>query len=68
MELPRHASPDGKRIVFCRAKVGQPPAIWVADSDGANEQLLTRGFDDLGADHPRWLPIQTAVGVVIPGF
>jgi Tol biopolymer transport system component len=47
---------DGKRIVFCRAKVGQPPAIWVAASDGTNEQLLTRGFNDLGADHPRWLP------------
>jgi Tol biopolymer transport system component len=49
-------SPDGNQIVFCRAKVGEPPAIWVVDSDGRNERLLTRGFQDLGADHPRWLP------------
>ncbi len=49
-------SPDGTQIVFCRAKVGESPAIWVLDSDGKNERLLTRGFQDLGADHPRWLP------------
>ena len=49
-------SPDGKQVVFCRAAVGGAPAIWVMDSDGNNARLVTRGLDDRGADHPRWLP------------
>jgi hypothetical protein len=24
--------------------------------DGRNQRLLTRGLNDHGADHPRWLP------------
>ncbi len=51
-------SPDGRSIVFCRATTGGVPAIWVMDADGRNSLLLTRGFEDKGADHPRWLPIQ----------
>lgn len=50
------ASDDGKSIAFCRAETGGSPALWVMDSDGHNAQLLTRGIDDKGADHPRWLP------------
>ena len=50
-------SPDGKQIVFCRSETGEPPAIWVADADGENQQLLTRGIDGRGADHPRWVPL-----------
>jgi WD40-like Beta Propeller Repeat len=49
-------SPDGKWIVFCRAEVGKPPAIWVSSRDGKNAQVVTNGIDQLGADHPRWLP------------
>ena len=49
-------SPDGRQIVFCRAETGRMPAIWVADTDGGNQQMLTRGVDDLGADHPSWVP------------
>jgi TolB protein len=49
-------SPDGKQIVFCRAATGESPAIRVIDSDGTNDRLVTHGFQDLGADHPRWLP------------
>ena len=49
-------SPDGKRILFCRAKVGELPAIWVMHADGKNQRLLTRGWNDEGADFPRWLP------------
>jgi TolB protein len=49
-------SPDGRRILFCRAATGGSPAIWVMDSDGGSPRLLTRGLDDKGADHPRWLP------------
>lgn len=49
------ASRDGRQIVFCRAAVGEAPAIWVMDADGGNQKQITRGIDDLGADHPRWL-------------
>jgi Tol biopolymer transport system component len=49
-------SPDGRHIVFCRAETGDVPAIWVMDADGHNQRQLTRGLDDKGADHPRWLP------------
>lgn len=47
-------SPDGEHIVFCRAATGGAPAIWVMDRSGKNQRLLTRGINDLGADHPRW--------------
>jgi len=49
-------STDGRYIVFCRAAVGEGPAVWVMDANGKNPQLITRGLDDRGADHPRWLP------------
>lgn len=48
-------SGDGRFIAFCRAKTGEPPAIWVMDADGGNPHLITKGIDDRGADHPRWL-------------
>ena len=47
------ASPDGRYVAFCRAKTGGAPAIWVM-ADGSDPRLITRGIDDLGADHPRW--------------
>lgn len=50
------ASPDAKQIVFCRARTGEPAAIWMMDSDGSNQRVLTRGVEDKGADHPRWVP------------
>ena len=37
------------------AATGKAPAIWVADADGTGARRITRGIDDLGADHPRWL-------------
>jgi len=49
-------SPDGRHVVFCRAETGGAPAIWRMDADGRNPRLLTRGLDNMGADHPRWLP------------
>jgi Tol biopolymer transport system component len=48
-------SPDGARFVFARARVGQPAELWVADADGGNARLLTRGHDGRGADHARWI-------------
>ena len=53
-------SPDGQAVVFCRAQTGGTPEIRVMDSDGRNQRLLTRGFEDKGADHPRWLPLPQA--------
>lgn len=50
------ASDDGKSIAFCRAETGGSPALWIMDANGRNPRLLTRGIDDKGADHPRWLP------------
>ena len=49
-------STDGKQIVFCRAATGEAPAIWVMDDDGKNARMITQGVDELGADHPRWIP------------
>jgi len=54
-------SPNGRFVVFCRAETGGAPAIFVMDADGRNQHLLTRGLEDKGADHPRWLP-QPVVG------
>ncbi len=49
-------SSDSQRILFCRAGVGENPAIWIVNRDGSGERLLTRGIDDQGADFPRWIP------------
>lgn len=49
-------SPDGRWLVFCRAAVGEAPAIWIADAEGRHARQVTRGIDERGADHPRWLP------------
>ncbi len=48
-------SPGGKQLLFCRAETGGVPGIWIADSNGRNQRLLTKGLDDRGADHPRWI-------------
>lgn len=51
-------SPDGKWVAFCRAAVGKAPALWVMKPDGRDARQLTRGWNELGADHPRWLMSQ----------
>ncbi len=48
-------SADGKHLVYCRAETGGAPAVYVADAQGRETRLITRGRDDLGADHPRWV-------------
>ena len=50
------ASPDDRLIAFCRAAAGDLPGLWVMRADGSDQRLLTRGLDEGGADHPRWLP------------
>jgi Tol biopolymer transport system component len=49
-------SSDRRQILFCRAGVGEDPAIWVMDRDGRNQRMLTRGINNQGADHPHWVP------------
>ncbi len=49
-------SPDGKKIAFCRCRVGEAPSLWVMNRDGSDPQRLTGGLADAGADHPRWWP------------
>jgi Tol biopolymer transport system component len=53
-------SPDGRQIAFVRAVVGQPSELWGMDGDGANPRLLTKGYGNRGADHPRWLQVLSA--------
>ena len=50
-------SPDGSKIVFVRADIGEQPGIWVMDADGSNRQFLTNGVDGKGADHARWVSL-----------
>lgn len=45
-------SADGDRVLFCRAGVGENPAIWIVE--GGSERELNRGINGQGADHPRW--------------
>ncbi len=49
-------SSDGEHILFCRAETGGSPGLWICDSEGKHQRLLSKGVDDLGADHPRWIP------------
>ena len=53
-------SPDGRLITFCRAKTGEAPALWVMNADGGEARQLTGGWEDRGADHPRWLATNTS--------
>jgi len=48
-------SPDRQLVAFCRAATGGAPALWVMNSDGSNPRLITRGIEDRGVDHPRWI-------------
>lgn len=47
-------SRDG-RLLFCRAGIGENPAIWIVNRNGSAEKRLTDGVEGRGADHPRWL-------------
>jgi TolB protein len=48
-------SQDGKRLLFCRASVGENPSIWIMDADGNHERMLTQGVNSQGATHPHWV-------------
>ena len=50
-------SSDGKWTVFCRAATGDVPAVWVMDAAGRCPRPITKGRDNRGVDHPRWLPL-----------
>ncbi len=48
-------SSQGDKMAFCRAKVGRPSELWIMDADGGDRRFLTRGENDMGVDHPRFL-------------
>ncbi|MCL5995659.1 MAG: serine/threonine protein kinase [Chloroflexi bacterium] len=54
-------SPDGSHIAFSRARVGEPCELWIMAADGSRQCLLARGVDDLGADHARWIELETVL-------
>lgn len=49
------ASPDGKRLAFCRARTGKAPELCLLDHASGHVQTVTQGIEGLGADHPRWV-------------
>jgi Tol biopolymer transport system component len=53
-------SPDGKHVVFCRARTGSVPSLWVVDTGTGKERMISEGIDGKGVDHPRWLPMAGA--------
>ncbi len=48
-------SGDGRQIVFCRARTGTTPSLWILEAKGTEPRALTP-VTPAGADHPRWLP------------
>ena len=50
-------SADGTQLAFTRARIGEASEIWVMNADGSNAHLVARGYDDLGADHARWVTL-----------
>jgi TolB protein len=48
-------SPDGNWLAFSRARVGGPCELWIMQANGNGARLLTRGVEDKGADHARWI-------------
>jgi len=47
-------SSDGTKLAFCRARIGEPPELWVMEADGSGARFLSRGKVRRGADHPSW--------------
>jgi Tol biopolymer transport system component len=47
--------PEGKRIAHSRAVVTRPTEIWSVSPGGTAPRMLTRGFEEQGADFPKWL-------------
>ena len=44
-------------LAFCRAATGEVPALYVANAQGREPRLISRGVDQAGVDHPQWLPL-----------
>lgn len=50
-------SADGTQLAFSRARIGEPSEVWQMNADGSGARCLTRGLDDMGADHARWITL-----------
>ena len=49
----------GDQLAFIRSDVGGPGQLWVINADGSEARFLTIGEDDLGVDHPHFMPTVT---------
>ena len=45
----------GDAVVFSRARVTEPPELWIAAADGSGARRLSAGHDRRGAGFGRWL-------------
>lgn len=43
-------SRDGHRIVYSRAKVGEPSELWTVNRDSSGQRMLTKGYKQRGVD------------------
>ncbi len=48
-------SAAGDAVAFSRARVTQPPELWIAAADGLSARRLSAGYDRWGAGFGRWL-------------
>ena len=48
-------SAAGDAVVFSRARVTEPPELWIASADGSGARRLSAGRDRWGAGFGRWL-------------
>lgn len=51
-------SPDGRRLLFTRARRGAARELWIMQADGSQPRRLTDGYQHQGADFPRWLKVR----------
>lgn len=55
--------PSGDRLLYSHAVVAKDTEIWVVNADGSRPRMLTRGFEESGADHARWLVLSDSVSI-----
>lgn len=51
-------SPDGKILLFTRVRSGGRRELWAMSPDGTDQRKLTSGYQQMGADFPRWLKVE----------
>lgn len=54
-------SPDGKKLIFTRARHKAARELWICNPDGTDAKRLTDGYQHKGADFTRWLQVSSVV-------